>query len=186
MFYPEHDSWMMFYKEKKNSKEEFGAFFVENYPKVKRFSQLILMSEQDAEDVAQDIFLKLMDRPDVWHDREKRDNYLFKMAKNHIFNFIKHKKVEREYQHNLEKENAIAEEFGIDDKLHAKEIELIIRYTIEQMPERRKEIFIMSRIEGKSNAQISELLTMSIRTVERHLYLALADLKKTLLFHIPD
>ncbi|MDR0823952.1 MAG: RNA polymerase sigma-70 factor [Prevotella sp.] len=171
-------------KENLKVKEEFGKFFIECYPKVKSFARQILMSEQDAEDVSQDIFLILLDKPEIWRDKERRNAYLFTMAKNHIFNLIKHRNIERKYQEKLVRKNQLADEFGLDDKLHVKEIELIIMYAVEQMPERRKEIFKMSRYEGKSNIIISELLDMSTRTVERHLYLALSDLKKTILFYI--
>ncbi|KAA6349328.1 ECF RNA polymerase sigma factor SigL [termite gut metagenome] len=173
-------------KENLKRKEEFGRFFIEYYPKVKAFAEKILMSKQDAEDVAQDIFLILLDKPDIWGDKERRNSYLFKMAKNHIFNFIKHKNIEYKYQQELAQEKQLADEFGIDDKLHAKETELIIMYAVEQMPERRKNIFKMSRYERKTNIQISELLNMSVRTVERHLYLALSDLKKILSFYLSD
>ena len=40
----------------------------------------------------------------------------------------------------------------------------------------------MSRKQGMSNAEIAERQKLSIRTVERHIYLALMDLKKTILF----
>lgn len=166
-------------------KEEFGKFFIENYPKVKAFASRILMSDQDAEDVSQDVFFKLLDKPEIWQDKEKCNGYLFKMTKNHIFNLIKHRNVERKYQQGLIQKTLLSEEFGLDDKLHAKEIELIIIYAVQQMPERRQEVFKKSRYEGKTNIQISELLNMSVRTVERHLYLALSDLKKALLFYLP-
>lgn len=175
----------MFIKEGLKLKEEFGKFFIENYPKIKAFACQILMSEQDAEDISQDIFLKLLDKPEIWRDKEKRNNYLFKMTKNHVFNFIKHRNLERKYQQGVIQKNQIADEFGLDDTLHAKEIELIMMYAVEQMPERRKDIFKMSRYEGKSNVEISEFFDMSVRTVERHLYLALIDLRKSLTFYLP-
>jgi RNA polymerase sigma-70 factor (ECF subfamily) len=175
----------MFVKGNLNIEQEFGKFFVENYPKVKNFARQILASEEDAEDVAQDVFLKLADKPEVWRDEEMINNYLFKMTKNHIFNCIKHKNIERKYQEELVRKNQLSEEFGLDDKLHAKEIELVITGLVAQMPQRRKEIFIMSRYEGKANQRIAELLNMSVRTVERHLYLALSDLKKTLNIYLP-
>lgn len=176
-----------FKENKKIVEEEFETFFMENYPKVRAFALHILMSEEDAEDISQDIFLKLLELPKIWREKEVeiRSGYLFKMAKNHIFNFIKHKNIERKYQQELIRRNLIAEEFDLNDNLHLKEIELLITYTIEQMPQRRKIVFKMSRYEGKSNNQIAEILEMSVRTVERHLYLALSDLKKALLFYLP-
>ena len=46
------------------------------------------------------------------------------------------------------------------------------------MPEQRRKIFRMSRTQEKSNQEIADELDISIRTVERHIYLALIDFKK--------
>jgi RNA polymerase sigma-70 factor (ECF subfamily) len=169
----------MFEKDYALSKE-FEAFFIQNYPRVKTFARRLLMKEQDAEDIAQDIFLKIADRPDIWQDPEQSGKYLFTMTKNYIFNVIKHRNIERKYEQMMATEQPVAEEFGAADKLHAKEMELLVLYLVEQMPHQRKDIFKMSRINGFSNAQIAEKTNLSIRTVERHLYLALKDLKKAL------
>ncbi len=160
---------------------EFELFFTGNYPKVKSFALRILMSEQDAEDVAQDMFMKLLTLPEIWQDEEVADKYLFTMTRNHIFNLIKRKGIERKYQEELIVRGKLIEEFGLEKELYAKELELMAIHTIEQMPEQRKRIFKMSRYEGKSNAEISESTSLSVRTVERHIYLALAELKKKLL-----
>lgn len=103
------------------------------------------------------------------------------MTRNHIFNLIKRKGIERKYQEELIVRGKLIEEFGLEKELYAKELELMAIHTIEQMPEQRKRIFKMSRYEGKSNAEISESTSLSVRTVERHIYLALAELKKKLL-----
>ena len=163
-----------------NITKEFEAFFIKNYPKVKKFARYLLMGTQDAEDIAQDIFLKIADKPAIWQDPEQSGKYLFTMTKNHIFNVIKHRNIERRYEKMIAAENPVAEEFGIVDKLYAKEIELLVQYTIEQMPPQRKEIIKMSRYKGLSNAEISDTLHLSVRTVERHIYLALKELKKVL------
>jgi RNA polymerase sigma-70 factor (ECF subfamily) len=162
-------------------KEDFERFFTENVPRVRAYAMQVLMSEEDAEDVAQDVFLKLMAKPEVWKDEERKDGYLFKTTKNHILNFIKRRKIERNCQQRLSETNAsLVEEFGLEDRLHAQEVEFLIMSILQRMPERRSDIFKMSRYEGKSNQEIADLLNISIRTVERHIYLALADLKETL------
>jgi RNA polymerase sigma-70 factor (ECF subfamily) len=174
----------MHISENQKQKEEFGRFFIANYPRVKTFARQIVMSEQDAEDIAQDVFLKLMDKPEIWQDEERRDSYLYKTTKNHIFNFIKHKNIERKYQENLTLHDELNEIYHPEDDLYAKEMRLIIIHAIECLPDRRKEVFKMSRFGKKSNRQIAEILDMSVRTVERHIYLALAELKKTLNHHL--
>jgi RNA polymerase sigma-70 factor (ECF subfamily) len=147
---------------------------------VKSFARRLIMGEQDAEDIAQDVFLKIAEKPDIWQDPELGGKYLFAMTKNHIFNIIKHRNVERKYEKAVTAENPIADEFGVVDKLYAKELELLIQYTIEQMPPQRKDVIKMSRFKGMSNAEIAVALNLSIRTVERHVYLALKELKKAI------
>jgi RNA polymerase sigma-70 factor (ECF subfamily) len=167
-------------KNNHNLSKDFESFFIKNYPRVKSFARRLLMGEQDAEDVAQDMFLKIAERPDVWQDPEQSGKYLFAMTKNHIFNVIKHRNIERKYEKVVTAENPITDEFGTVDKLYAKELELLIHYAIEQMPPQRKDVIKMSRFKGMSNAEIAEALTLSVRTVERHIYLALKELKKVI------
>jgi RNA polymerase sigma-70 factor (ECF subfamily) len=161
-----------------NLTKEFEVFFIKSYPKVKAFARRLLMKDQDAEDVVQDIFLKIMDKPKIWRDPEQSDKYLFTMTRNYIFNIIKHRNIERRYETAFIMDLPMMEEFEPVDKLYAKEIELLVLHAVEQLPPQRKIIFKMSRIEGLNNAQIAERLNLSVRTIERHLYLALKDIKK--------
>lgn len=163
----------------------FKKFFLENFPKVKAFAWKILKSEDDAEDIAQDIFVKLWDKPELWIDRERWDNYLFSMSRNYIYNFLAHKSVELHYIEEAAEKIRLSEldvEKDMTEALYAKEISLLLKMAVEQMPEQRRKIFILSRYRGLSNQEIAEKLQLSVRTVERHLYLALQDLKKIILF----
>lgn len=164
---------------------QFKEFFKENFPKAKAFARKILKSEDDAEDVAQDIFVKLWDRPDLWIDRDKWESYLFSMLKNHIYNILSHRSVELHYLED-EAEKIRLSSLNIEedtaDKLYAKEISLLLKMAVEQMPEQRRKVFLLSRYKGLTNREIADKLQLSVRTVERHLYLALQDLKKIILF----
>ena len=60
---------------------------------------MLLKSEEDAEDVAQDVFCKLWLQPELWLDNDKElDNYIFIMTRNIVLNIFKHQQVEQEYQ----------------------------------------------------------------------------------------
>ena len=50
---------------------KFQRFFTVNFPKVMNFAQMLLKSEADAEDVAQDVFCKLWMHPELWLDNDK-------------------------------------------------------------------------------------------------------------------
>ena len=103
------------------------------------------------------------------------------MVRNQINTIIKHKSVEFNYQEQLAQEDSPSFEADIHDELYAKEIELLLKLALDSMPEQRKKVFIMSRKEGLSNQEIADNLQLSIRTVERHIYLALQELKKVIL-----
>lgn len=75
-------------------------------------------------------------------------------------------------------------ELGADDPLYYEEALLLMRLTLDRMPERRRLIFEMSRMEGLSNAVIAEQLQLSVRTVEHQIYLALKELKSTMLLFV--
>ena len=162
----------------------FKKFFDLNFPKVKTFAWQLLKSEEDAEDIAQDIFVKLWEKPDLWLEREKLDSYLYTVVRNHIYNFLKHKAVEYDYL-DVAAEKMRMAELGLptpDDEFCAHELELFVQMALERMPEQRRRVFLMSREEGMTSPEIAEKLNVSVRTVEQHIYKALQDLKKIILF----
>lgn len=169
----------MCFRSSKEKHKEFNRFFQVYYPKVRAFAESILKSEEEAKDVAQEIFLKLWDKTDIWMGRiESCSPYVYSITKNHIFDLIKHKKIERRYQENIS--TSLLSELDITDpysEIYAKELHLLISLALKQMPEKRKLVFEMSRFEGKSNNDIALNLGLSVRTVERHIYLALGELK---------
>lgn len=165
----------------KEEKEKFEALFRTMYPKVKAFAAKILQSEDDAEDIAEDIFVKLLNDFQAWENPETRNSFIYTLTRNHIFNFLKHKAIEQKFQ--AEKEINLSdyyEESEIHNSLYAKELKLLVELTIKNMPKQRRKIFVMSRFQKKTHAEIAEELDLSVRTVERHVYLALKELKKVI------
>ena len=113
------------------------------------------------------------------------DNYLFIMTRNIILNIFKHQQIEREYQEGYLEKTVLHELIEGEDALnniYYEEMLLVVRLTLEKMPERRRLIFELSRFKGLSYKEIAEKLNVSIRTVEHQVYLALIELKKVLLF----
>lgn len=165
-------------------KRKFEQFFILTFPKVKQFAWKILKSENDAEDIAQDVFVKLWSNPDIWENQDTWNGYIYSMVRNHVFNFLKHKSIEFNYQEQFAQDDFSSFQQDIHDHLYAKEIELLMKLTVNNMPDQRKRVFKMSRQKGMSNAEIADNLNISVRTVERHLYLALIDLKKIIFFFI--
>lgn len=161
----------------------FKKFFNKNYPKIKNFSLKILKVEEDAEDVTQDIFIKYWERPDLWYGKENIDNLLFIIARNVIFNFLKRKSIFDNQLIELSDDSLgihVSDWLSPYDELQAEETRLLIQMTLEHMPDKRRHVFLMHKMEGLSAVQIAERLDISVRTVEHHIYRAMVELKKVL------
>ena len=165
---------------------KFQRFFIANFPKVKNFAQMLLKSEAEAEDVAQDVFCKLWLQPELWLDNDKElDNYIFIMTRNIVLNIFKHQQVEQDYQEEIMEKTLLyelTEKEEVLNNVYYKEMLMIVQLTLEKMPKRRRMIFELSRFRGLSHKEIADKLEVSIRTIEHQVYLALIDLKKILLF----
>lgn len=156
----------------------FEVFFLLYQPKLVSFLCGFIKDNEHARDIAQDIFL------DIWNNKEKLVEvkslkaYIFKMAKNQICNY---------YDHIIVNEKFVAMQLnqssGIEDAeevIFASQLQNMIDVTISHMPPQRKQIYIMSRVDGLSNTEIAEKLNIKKRTVENHLTAALADIRRTI------
>ena len=167
---------------------KFQKFFTANFPKVKNLAQMLLKSEAEAEDVAQDVFCKLWLQPEIWLDTDKDlDNYLFILTRNIVLNIFKHQQIEQEYQDEVVERTflyELTEKEEILNNVYYKEMLMIVQLTLEKMPKRRRLIFKLSRFKGLSHKEIADKLDVSIRTIEHQVYLALIELKKILVLFI--
>ena len=117
----------------------------------------------------------------VWVNREKLDeslsigNYLYVLVKRATFNFIR----DRKFAESLTEE-LLNSESRTDNSIDARDAIRRIEDGVERLPAKRREVFLMSRKEGLSNKEIAEELSLSVKTVERHITLALSDLRKNL------
>lgn len=155
----------------------FDALFLGYFDKIRYFIRGIVRSDHDAEEIAQDIFMKL------WHDRERIDpersvnSLMYTLARNAALNFIKHRYVEHSYLGSLPPEPV---EDGAEAHIYAAEIELIIKMTVAGMPDQRRTIYEMSREKGVSNDEIAGKLGVAKKTVENQLSLALKEIRKVI------
>ncbi len=156
--------------------DAFRLIFMKYYPKTKYFITHIIKSEDIAEDLSQDIFLK------IWTNKEHLPNlrsfnaYVYKMARFAALDYLKHKVVEETFAANYKQPTTADPE----EELNAKELELLVQIAIDLMPEQRRRIYIMSREENIQNKEIAEILGLSEKTINNQLSLALKDIRNLL------
>lgn len=155
----------------------YKSLFMKYFPKVKCFISHMIKSEAVAEELAQDVFMK------IWEHREKLtsidsfNSYVYRMAKNISLNYLEHKYIEELYLEKYQGET----EFTIEEDFYAKEMELLELLTVNTMPPQRRAVYEMSRRKGYSYEEIATELGISKKTVENHMGLALKEIRKVLL-----
>ena len=156
----------------------FDAMFLRWYPQVRKFILTLVKVEAFAEDLAQMVFMK------VWLYRDRLDpakslkNYLLILSRNAALDVFKSKR------NLIMTDLAAPPEKPAPDQTEHKaeyaEVQSRILRAVEQMPAQRREVFRMSRFRQLSSEEIAAELGLSVRTVEKHLQLALRDLRKYL------
>lgn len=133
-----------------------------------------------AEDLLQDTFIKLWDKRKHLKEEESIKAYLYRIAHNLYLNHLRHGAVMKKHQEGELKSRIFVNNAHPQYILEEQEFQLKLTHTIEALPERIKEVFLMSRIETLSNKEIAERLGLSIKTIESHIGKALQLLCKTL------
>jgi len=137
-----------------------------------------LKSEADAEEIVQEVFVK------IWNNREELslqksfESYLFTIAKNGILNTIRKSKNEQVYLHYASLHPG--KNLLVDDELDFHELERAYYEAIGKLSPRRKEIYLLNREQFLSHAEIAERMNISVKTVENQMTSALAEIRNSL------
>lgn len=137
-----------------------------------------------AEDLVQDVFLKIWQKRAFVFLNEGIKTYLYRSVQHACLDYLKHLDVRGDYVESVITRLKIEEIYYNDDPqtLFAEDERLSLIYKeIEKLPEKCREIFTMSYLEERKTAEIALLLNISTRTVEAQLYKALKILRSVLL-----
>lgn len=177
------DDNVLFIAIKKGDEKAFKFLFKSYYPRLKNYLIRFVNDEEIANDIVQDCFLK------VWEMHESLENtslssLLFTMARNRCLNHIKHNGLinfqHLEYLENINgEENLYILDMGSDTDrgLIIDELKKQINITLNSLPKRCKEVFVLSRFQKMKNREIAEKLQISTTAVEKHISKALAYFK---------
>ncbi|MAZ28304.1 MAG: RNA polymerase sigma-70 factor [Cytophagaceae bacterium] len=131
-----------------------------------------------AEDIIQNVFLKL------WEYRDKLDpdyslkNFLYRSCYNEFVNhYKKNKRITYFDKVYLETVESVIHDSDINLLERKKEV---VFHEVSLLPDKCAEVFMLSKREGLTNAEIAEYLNLSVKTVEGHLSKAYTQLRKRL------
>ncbi len=166
-----------------NTKEEFESIFRDYYNELCSFAFKYLKDPQDAEEIVQEMFVKLWEKKDNISISSSIRSYLYNSVKNNCLNKIKHIQIREKYKEHNE-ELIKNTDNSIDQQLEATELDEKITISIEMLPKARKKIFIMCRYDGLKYREIAKKLDISIKTVENQMGKALKFLRSELIDYI--
>ena len=171
---------------------DFEQIYLSYFSKMKRFAREYVLSDEDAENIVQDVFL------DFWEKKELLPlpinilAYLFTSIKNRCIDFLRHKIVQKEVENKMQEEYRLTLQMkyyslgeldvGIFEE---DDVEQLLSKVIDSLPERCREIFLKSKIEGKKQKEIAEEMNISINTVETQMGIAYKKLRNELKDYFP-
>lgn len=158
-------------------KHKFETLFKEHFTGLCYFAQKYLGDLDSCKEIVHNVFLKIWEnRADFDWDKPAK-SYLFTSVYNRSINYIRdHKKFTSSGNDILNH----PEQVEYTDTMETAELEGKIKKALQKLPEKCREVFELSRFEGKKYAEIAKQLNISIKTVETQISKALKILKEEL------
>lgn len=175
---------------KEGDESAFEEVFKADYNRIVGFCQQFIGDKDQAQSLAQEAFVKL------WLNLEKIEtvngihSFLYTAAKTDCLNYIRHKKVIGKYQDKQlqlkegELNREILESFDFY-QLELLELEKMIIQSINELPEKCRLVFVLSRMEDKKNCEIATQLNITVKSVEANMTRALKTLRSKLAEYLP-
>lgn len=157
----------------------FEKLFHRYYPGMCRYGESLLRSSEVAEEVVQDVFYNLWKNRETLRIYRSWQSYLYRSVFNNAMMYLR--KARREQP--LEEQHERLLEFSsedVSDQLEIDEVSELVLRTLEELPERTRDIFRLNRQDGLKYREIAEKLNISVKTVEAHMGRALGALRTTL------
>lgn len=145
-----------------------------------------LQNIEDAEEITQDVFVKVHQSLDKFDGKSSIKTWIYRITINQCLDYLKHKKSKKRFfifgnKSQNEQEYANLSHFehpGI--LLENKEQAAILYSVINELPENQKTAFILSKIDGLPNPEVSEIMQLSLSSVESLLFRAKTALREKL------
>jgi RNA polymerase sigma-70 factor (ECF subfamily) len=157
----------------------FDVLYNKYCKRVYKFGYSILKSQEESENLMQDVFLSL------WENRQKvkKDSsiksYVFTITYNSAVSIIRKKAKESEFVEYLKSLQEISEE-PVNVELEYNELADKLDEIIKGLPQRQKEVYLLHRIEGLKYSEIAKRLNISVNTIENHMSRALKTIREKL------
>ncbi|WP_423126333.1 RNA polymerase sigma-70 factor [Gaoshiqia sp. Z1-71] len=166
----------LFQRVKQDDYLSFNLLFTRYYARLCVFVYEYIKDEAVAEDLIQDLFLKLWTERKRIEIRDRVISYLYKASRNAALNYLRSETNKQKAINKLVLAASQTEdEFSDFDEFMAQ-----VQVCIDELPDRSKQVFVMSRIDGMKHTEISEGLGISVKTIKNQIWKSMQYLRSCL------
>ena len=152
----------------------FEYLFKSYYPRLRGYASGFVEDDETVRDLLQECFMRFWEKRNLI-ESISITSLLFAMVRNACLNYLKHQQIVEQQRldeiRNISAEELYCWDFGVnpEHKLLFEELQQQINLVLQQLPERCREVFIMSRFKQMKNREIAEELQISTTAVEKHI-----------------
>ena len=151
----------------------FAEIYKRYAPGMRRFVAGMVKDRAKAEDIVQNIFIRLMTTRPVFENAAAFKNWLFVCARNEVISTLRSK-----WESKVEKVEVFPER--VSECIQPETTLSLLDSILAKMPQKRSEVFRMSKLEGLSVEEIAARMGISVRTVQKHLEIASKEVRSHL------
>ena len=173
----------LFYQIAQGKEEAFEKFFDLYKERLLSYLIKITKSQSVAEELVQEVFLKLWTGRDSLRAVERPEHYIMVMARHKAIDYLRKASLNARLREDLWRRIKTGCN-DTEEQLYARESRELVHEAVFQLSPRKQEIFRLSRQEGLSHEQIANQLKISKNTVKNHLVESLRFVKNYLWHHL--
>lgn len=155
--------------------KSFEAVYREYFPGLMSFAAWLTGNQADAQEIVQDVFMKIWMKGSVSSADPRIKSYLYTAVKNKAMNVIRDR---RKFLDPIEDEAAFLDyRMNAQELLEYNSLQQQVNFAIGKLPERCRMVFLLKRKEGLSHKEIAALMEISEKTVENQMTKAMRMIK---------
>ncbi len=164
----------------------FEQIVREYWPRMFKFALIYTQNNETSQELVQDTFLVLWNNRAVLKDNTNLITYLMVVLRNKCLNLLEQTRIRQLYIEEIDDETIYqrANLYVLHDEasqiVESEDLHKAIERALSKLPEKTREVFMLSRYDGLKNQQIAETKNISQKTVEYHISKALQILKEEL------
>lgn len=171
------------------NEDAFEFVFLTLYNELCMYACGILKDRDSAEEVVQEVFVKLWETSNELSIKLSIKAYLYKAVHNRCINFLNHMQIIKKYASESAKNESnlvspVTSDYPIANLL-VQELEEKINQSILDLPKQCREVFLLIRYEDLSYTEAAEKLGVSVNTIKTQLQRALSRLRENLKNYLP-